>query len=178
MLISSSTEATHPVETTIQNTSTSNENTLSFLVDVDCPWLKFAWTMPRKYRIHSLKMPSSLDSRVNRVNNFDKTKSFLSSFLKKCDSMMIMSGRNTFNCGYKDKFYPYASGCGQSTTQLIKRFIQISGLEDVVNGFCARAAFDRTINAFLKFELSHSIGVVNLSKTSLGNFTICSEYLS
>lgn len=88
---------------------------------------------------------------------------------------------NTFNSGNETaqrRFETYSSGCGHSTTQLIKRFIQINGLEDVVNGFCAIAAFDRTINAFLKFVLSHSAGVVNLSKTSPGNLTICSEYLS
>lgn len=78
----------------------------------------------------------------------------------------------------KSKFNAYVSGTKESTTQSIRRFIQIHGLEDVVNGFCANAAFDRTIKAFLKLLLFHSVGVVNLSKTSLGNFTISSEYLS
>lgn len=124
--------------------------------------------------IQSLKMLSSLDSCVNKVNSLDKTKSFLSSFLKKCNQ-----GYESY--GYflqRIKNETYSSGCEQFTTQSIRRFIQINGLADVVNGFWASAAFDRTINAFLKFVLSHSVGVVNLSKTSLGNLTICSEYFS
>lgn len=132
--------------------------------------------MPKKYIIHSLKTPSSLDSCVNSVNSFDKTKSFLSSFLKnnnKRHNFYINQSTST-----QSKFNTYASGTKQSTTQLIKRFIQIHGLDDVVNGFCASAAFDLTINAFLKLLPFHSVGVVNLSKTSLGNFTISSEYLS
>lgn len=135
--------------------------------------------MPKKYIIHSLKTPSSLDSCVNSVNSFDRTKSFLSSFLKNSNKrhqhvhFYINHSKST-----QFKFNPYVSGIEQSTTQLIRRFIQIHGLGDVVNGFCANAAFDLTINAFLKLLPFHSVGVVNLSKTSLGNFTISSEYLS
>lgn len=79
----------------------------------------------------------------------------------------------------KENIDPYASGFCDSTTLSIKRFNHIQGLNDVENGLFAMAAFDLTIKAFLKCSsLFQSVDVVNLSKISLGNCMMRSEYLS
>lgn len=124
--------------------------------------------------IHSLKILSSSVPCVNKFNSFDKTISFLSSFLKNITNQHLYQIQKEV----RKKINPYVAGSSESTTQLIKRFIHIHGLEDVENGFSFNAAFDLTIKAFLKLLLFQSVGVVNLSKTSLGNFTMSSEYLS
>lgn len=72
----------------------------------------------------------------------------------------------------------YATASFKSNALSNNESSHIHGFGEFEHGFCDETAFVLRIKAFLKLSLLHSVGVDNLSKLSLDNFTAYVEYLS